>query len=275
MAEYRLYDNVIEKNSASSFVSSAIELLKLLNIEAPILKNTKVDIATEGKSLSEEAFLYNSAFTLASASTENADIICVEDSSYTSLNIAKLILLENKSTCELINQKLEKSGLSLNLDINILHINDILKDVIGFERLKTLVKRSFKDFNIAIFNGNKTHNLTNNDEILKLTGAKIIDFDTQNDSDGYEIVKSAPAYAKKLAAKVMLDMFDNGADFVVTNDTRSFYMFDTLQNDLEKSVGRDIALSVFSTSQVILLALGYEDLAKMGLDTHKVVTALI
>lgn len=275
MAQYRLFDNIIEKDVASSFVSSAKELLSMLDIEAPVLSNSKQDIATEGKSLDEEAFVYNSAYNLASAKKDNADIICVEDSSYTSLNVAKLILLEDADKREAISKKLQKDGLELALDVSVLHVNEILRDVVGFDKLKTLIKRPFDKFNVGIFNGNKTHNLATNDEILSLVGLNIVSFETQNDSDGYEILKASSTYAQRLAGKIMLDMFDNAADFVVTNDARSFYMFDNLQKSLEKTVGRDIGLSVFSTAQIILLALGCEDMTKMGLDTHKIVTNII
>jgi len=275
MTQYRLFDNIIEKNSASSFVSSAQELLNFLKIEAPILSNSKQDIGTEGKSLNEEAFLYNNAYNLAVAKQENAAIICVEDSSYTSLNISKLILLENEDIKAVIKNKLQKDGLELALDVSVVHVNDILKDVVGFKKLKTMIKRPFSKFSTAIFNGNKTHNLSKNDAILSLLELNIVNFESQNDSDGYEILSTSPTIAKRLAGKIMLDMFDNAADFVVTNDARSFYMFDNLQKSLETTMGRDIELSVFSTAQIVLLALGYDDMSKMGLNTHKVVTKLI
>jgi len=275
MVQYRLFDNIIEKDVASSFVNSVKELLNMLEIEAPVLSNSKQDIGTEGKSLNEEAFLYSNAFNLALAKKENADIICVEDSSYTSLNITKLILLENDDTKALVVNKLQKDGLELALDVSVLHVNDILKDVVGFDKLKKMIKRPFSKFSAAIFNGNKTHNLAKNDAILSLLELNLVNFETQNDSDGYEILGASATLAKKLAGKVMLDMFDNAADFVVTNDARSFYMFDKLQKSLETTVGRDIELSVFSTAQIVLLALGYDDVSKMGLDIHKVVTKLI
>ena len=275
MVEYRLFDNIIEKEAASSFVSSVKELLTMLNIEAPVLSSSKQDVATEGKSLNEEAFLYSCAYNLAKTKKDNADLICVEDSSYTSLNIAKLILLEDSQKAETISTKLQKAGLELSLDVKVLHVNEILSDVIGFDKLTELIKRPFDKFNIAIFNGNKTQNLASNDKLLSLLGAKIVNFSTQNDSDGYEILSAAPSHAKRLAGKVMLDMFDNAADFVVTNDARSFYMFDSLQKSLEVTMGRDIELSVFSSAQIVLLALGYENVSKMGLDTHKRVTQII
>ncbi|WP_024955168.1 hypothetical protein [Sulfurospirillum arcachonense] len=275
MAQYRLFDNIIEKGTAYPLILAALELLSTFDIEAPILTDSKPDIAAEGKSLNEEAFLYNCAYNLASAKKDNADIICVEDSSYTSLNLTKIILLEDVQLREEIANKLKKDNLELTLEPNVLHVNDILRDVIGFDKLQKNIQKPFNNFNVAIFNGNKTHNLETNDSILTLMGLNIINFERQNDSDGYEILPASKNYAYQLAGKIMLDMFDNAADFVVTNDARSFFMFDSEQKKLESIVGRDIELSIFSTAQIVLLALGCENISKMGLDKHHIITDLI
>ena len=272
---YRLFDNIVEKDGANSFTVATKELLSRLDIEAPVLQNSKPDIATEGKALNEEAFLYNCAYNLALAKSDNADLICVEDSSYTSLSVARIMLLENSDLKDAVVSRLKKDNLELCLDTKVLHINEVLRDIVGFDKLQKMVKKPFSNFNVAIFNGNKTKNIETNDTILTLLGAKIVSFETQNDSDGYEILQASKEYAEKLAGKIMLDAFDNAADFVVTNDARSFVMFEPRQKRLECCVGRDIALSVFSTVQVVLMALGCKDKAKLGLETHKVPTTLI
>ncbi len=272
---YRLFDNIVEKDGANSFVLAAKELLSRLDIEAPVLQKSKPDIATEGKALNQEAFLYNCAYNLALAKGEGVDLICVEDSSYTSLNIAKIMLLEDNDLKNAVLQKLQKDNLELCIDTKVLHINEILRDVVGFDKLQKMIEKPFDKFNVAVFNGNKTQNLETNDSILTLVGANIVSFETQNDSDGYEILSASKELAEKLAGKIMLDAFDNAADFVVTNDARSFVMFEPRQKSLECCVGRDIELSVFSTTQVVLMALGCEDKSKLGLDFHKVPTTLI
>jgi len=272
---YRLFDNIIEKELANSFIVAAKSLLSKLSIEAPVLVNSKPDIATEGKALNEEAFLYNCAYNLALAKGEGADIICVEDSSYTSLNVTKIMLLENSELKNVVIERLKKENLELCLDTKVLHVNEILRDVVGFDKLQKMIKKPFDKFNIAIFNGNKTQNLETNNTILTLLGANVVSFETQNDSDGYEILATSKVLAEKLAGKIMLDAFDNAGDFVVTNDARSFVMFESRQKSLECCIGRDIELSVFSTTQVVLMALGCEDRSKLGLDSHKVATTLI
>ncbi len=41
MAQYRLFDNIIERDNANSFVVAAKELLDQLKVEVSVLKNSK------------------------------------------------------------------------------------------------------------------------------------------------------------------------------------------------------------------------------------------
>ncbi len=273
MARYRLFDAIIERANAGSFVVAGKELLDVLGIEAAVLENSKPDIATEGAALNEDSFLYNCAYNLALAHKQDADIVCIEDSSYTSLSVAKIALLESSELRYAVIKKLKNDNLELSLDTKVLHINDILRDVVGFEKLKKMIKKPFDAFNVAVFNGNKTQN--SSEDIIELLGAKVVNFETKNDSDGYEILEASDKFAHKLAGKIMLDAFDNAADFVLTNDARSFVSFEPCQKSLEICVGREIGLSVFCTAQVVLMALGCTEKSKLGLNSHKVPTTLI
>ena len=275
MNKYTLFDNIVEKEKAHSFIVSAKELLNMLGIKAPSLSHSKQDIGSEGKALNSEAFHYNNAFNLARAKKENTKIICVEDCSYNSFAQTKEALLKNKGLKEKISSKLKKDGLELSLNTAVLHVNEVIKDVIGLLEFKKMVKKSFENFNIAVFKGNQNNDETINESILNVLGANIVSFDAQLQSDGYEILSASKELADKLAGKVMLDTFDNGADFVIANDVRSFMMFDGRQKNLECSVGRDINLAILSISQVALMALGCDDKSKIGLESHKVPATLL
>ena len=85
---------------------------------------------------------------------------------------------------------------------------------------------------------------------------------------GYDINDANEELSYKIAGSLMLDMFDNAADFVVANDARSFVMFDEHQKKLESSIGREIGLSVFGLAEILLLALGVTDKKKIGLNNH-------
>jgi succinate dehydrogenase / fumarate reductase cytochrome b subunit len=275
MNKYTLFDNIVEKEKAYSFIVSAKELLNMLGIKAPSLGESKQDIGAEGKALNSEAFHYNNAFNLARAKKEDAKIICVEDCSYNSFAQTKEALLEDEVLKEKISSKLKRDGLELSLDTAVLHVNEVIKDVIGLLEFKKMVKKSFANFNIAVFKGNQNSDDTINESILNILGANIVSFDAQLKSDGYEILSASKELADKLAGKVMLDTFDNGADLVIANDVRSFMMFDGRQKNLECSVGRDINLAILSISQIALMALGCDDKSKIGLESHKVQATLL
>jgi succinate dehydrogenase / fumarate reductase cytochrome b subunit len=252
-------------------IVSAKELLKTLEIKAPVLSKSKQDIGSEGKALKNEAYYYNNAYNLAITKKENCTLICPDDSSFNSFLDTKKELNENDELKEKISIKLENDGLELSVDTKVLHVNNL----INLSKLKSMIIKPFDNFNVAIFYSNKNEPNSLSKDILSTLGAKIINFDTAYDSNGYEILTASCELADKLAGKIMLDIFDNGADFVLTDDSRSIAMFDTRQKKLETSVGRDIQLPVLSTSQVVLMALGCEDRAKIGLDLHKVKTKII
>lgn len=111
--------------------------------------------------------------------------------------------------------------------------------------------------------------------LLDLVGAKRIAYASAYESDGFEVLDISTPLAYNLASKAMLDMFDNAADFVVVSDARSLVMFDFYQKALEKSVQREIELSVLSLAQVLLLAFGIVDKKSIGLDQHKIPATLI
>ncbi len=270
---YKIFENIIEKEVANSYVIGAKELLKELGIEFEVLNGAKKDIGTEGKGLNEEAFLYNCAYNLSLA--KEHEIVCVEDSSYISLNFTKMILLEDDGLRLKIFEKLKKDGVEPCLDIKVLHICDLLYDLIGVEKLSTLVKNSFKDFKVGIFEGNKTLSNKKTKKILESIGARVVSFDSSDQSDGYEIFMASKQIAQKLAGKILLDAFDNAADFVIANDTRSFFMFDSRQNSIERVVGREINLPIYSISHIVLMALGCVDKEKLGVNLHKVKTTMI
>ena len=59
-----------------------------------------------------------------------------------------------------------------------------------------------------------------------------------------------------LAARVVLDAFDNNADFVLVDDEKYFNLFDDNMKKFEKILQRDINMPVLFISELSLLASG-------------------
>ena len=277
MKNYVLYDTILDVNKTLPLVKSTKELLKFLDVEISSLESTPRDIGCESIGLDIDAFYNNNANILALASSKKSSIVCVEDSSFLSLKLT----LEQINSDEKLQARLEKENINIDPDIQIYTLADFLLKEIGVKKIKEKVKNSFKNFQAALYLGSYQCQLSNLSDvssyakIAQSIGLKLIDYSLKNQVDGYEINDVAQNLSYKMAGELMLDMFDNAADFVLINDARSFIMFDEHQKKLEKTTGRDIDLAVFNIAQLLLLAFGVDDKEKIGLSEHKVNTNII
>ena len=281
MKRYFLYDTVIQSDKAPSIAIAARTLCDFLKLEIPSLKGAKADIGSEVMALNKLKFIEHNAHTLALASKEEANIVCAENSAFISLQLTREALLNDASLRENIIEMLSRKGLTLNLGTEILRFETYLVQMVGLEKLSSLVKHPFGAFYVGHFLGTsfcqarKFTDISLTNSLIELTQAKAISFSSAYESDGFEVYDVSSTLAKQLAGKAMLDMFDNAADFILVEDARSFIMFDFHQKECEKLLSREIELSVLTLPQMLLLAFGITDKAKLGLDKHKVSITLI
>jgi len=132
----------------------------------------------------------------------------------------------------------------------------------------SIVKHSFKDFNIAYFTGlqgcEKTQTL-----IDTLEAKKILLPSLSNDL-AMNTFHINPNFSYALTAQVMLDAFDNNADFIVVDNIQAFYLLDFNRKELEKVSGREILLPVIHSNELSKLVCGLHDEAKKTLVQHAV-----
>jgi len=281
MKHYFLFDTLIQREKTAPMITAARKLIELLNLDAPSFKAAKADLGNEFMGLDKLKFLEHYAYNLTLAADEKRDILCFEQSSFICHAQTKDLLLNDANLKFEIAQRLEKHNLSLNLEVNVVSLEQLLLEEIGTEKLASLLKNPFGNFQTALFLGSnacrarkyrKEAFLTQILDVIKL---KQVKHESTYESDGFEVYDASSLLAKKLSAKVMLDMFDNAADFVLVSDARSFIMFDFYQKELEKIAGREIGLSVLSLAELLLLAFGETNKKAIGLDQHKVAITLI
>jgi succinate dehydrogenase / fumarate reductase cytochrome b subunit len=281
MKQYCLFEALIHHEKTIPFVTSAKALFAKLDLNVPTLKGAKADVGHEFLGLNQQKFLEHNAYTLALAAKEAQGIVCVEQSSFISLSLTKELLSNDDALRDAVAYALQKKNVLFSLEVEVLSLEQFLRETVGEEKLKTLVQRPFSNFQAALFRGNAACRARKyNDEahlntLLDSIGLKRVAFESAYESDGFEILDASDVTAYKLAAKAMLDMFDNAADFVVVSDARSFMMFDFYQKELEKTAGREINLTVFTTAELLGLAMGENDKKVIGLHQHKVAPTLI
>lgn len=146
-----------------------------------------------------------------------------------------------------------KDDILLSFDAKILG-DTLLKESVEFLKSKLPTKKNsdfatifgnFLDLNskFEIKNKTKFANFTaavyGDDELVKFAknlGLKTIKL--QNSNLGFDILHSHQELALELASKVLFDGFDSGADFLLVNDKRDFYMLDAMSEKLCKKANR-------------------------------------
>ena len=281
MKNYLLFDALIQREKTAPLITAARKLIELLGIDAPSFKGAKADLGSEFMGLDTLKFLEHYAYNLSLAADEKRDILCFEQSSFISHAHTKDMLINDAHLKFEIAERLAKKNVSLNLDVSIVSLEQLLLEHVGLEKLASFVKTPFKNFQTALFLGSNACRAKKYrkeecvKQLLECVQLKCVAHESTYESDGFEVYEASPLVAKKLGAKAMLDMFDNAADFVLVSDARSFIMFDFYQKELEKISGREIGLSVLSLAELLLLAFGETHKKTIGFDQHKVAITLI
>jgi len=157
---------------------------------------------------------------------------------------------------------------------------ETIVDNIGIEKIVSELKHPFSEFNVSFYTGSfECEHVAEVDseakKLLTAIGAKVVDFALSNSADGFDIVADNSKIAYKKAGNIALDAFDTGAEILVVDNRESHFMLDQSVKKCESAVGRDITIPILNISQMVALAIGITDVAKLGLDEHKIKQELV
>ena len=145
--------------------------------------------------------------------------------------------------------------------------NTLIIDFEEFEESQEDIKHNFKDFNIAYYPSLNTEKTS---ELINKLNANILNLDTTKLDLAKNTFKVNPEITFQIATTIMLDAFDNNADFLLVDNTNDFYIFDYNRKALEKCSGREIILPVIHVNELQKLAMGKHLEVKKTLDLHQV-----
>jgi len=135
------------------------------------------------------------------------------------------------------------------------------------------IKHDFNGFNIAYYKGNSSCEKTEN--LLERLNAKVLNLNSMKNDLAMSSFNDNKDFTYKLAADVLLDAFDNSADFLVVDDIDTFYLLDYNRKDLERVSGREINLPIVHLNELQKLAIGSHEEARITLDKHIINPELI
>ncbi len=129
------------------------------------------------------------------------------------------------------------------------------------------IKYDFDNFNIACY-GFKIK-----DDIKSKIKAHFISYENNDKNNGFSLLQLSPELSYKMAANIILDAYDSGADFMVVNQVKDFYMFDTCSKKLMQSSGREFKdFYVLSYFEFLSLIQGIKN---PSLQNHELKVSLI
>lgn len=170
-----------------------------------------------------------------------------------------------------IEKKIHKIQDSLNLfealEKQNFRINNTLIIDFGTFEEKYEIKHDFKDFNIAYFPSNDSIQTL---ELLDKLNANILKLDSMKLDLAKNTFNKNPLITYHVAATILLDAFDNNADFLVVDTFEDFYIFDYNRKQLEKIRGREVILPVIHKNELQKLATGNHNEAKKTLEKHQI-----
>lgn len=161
----------------------------------------------------------------------------------------------------------KKLGLLNKQEEKNFRINNTL--IIDFGKFKDTceIKHDFKDFNIAYYSS-KTHEKSTS--LLNQLNANILNLDTLKLDLAKNTFNKNHDITYCIATTILLDAFDNNADFLLVDNDDDFYIFDYNRKALEKCSGREVILPVIHVNELQKLASGEHKAANETLTKHQI-----
>ncbi len=197
---------------------------------------------------------------------------------YNTLKRANLAIKQDKEKQKKINLFLERDfQVPYSGEVETLHLLELLRDEIGFDKLTTQIKTKLKGLNVACFYGclllrpydeiqlDKPEQPKILDDFVKSLGAKAIDFPYKLKCCGSYLTVKFPEIAKQASEQILTSAKKAGANAITVSCPLCFYNLEQAQKELtpEKQI------PIFYFTQILGLALEI-DQSLLGFDKHRV-----
>ena len=275
--KYSLYPGCAAEATTKEAWQATSSLLEFLG--ADVTENSAYSCCGAGIVEEEDPeFEYAiNARNFALAEEEERDILVICNTCLLTMLNAKKVLAEDQALYGQVNSDLAKIGLEYRGDISVTHLLWVLRDDVGIDRLKELVKFPIRDVKIAPFYGChivRPSDIITDDsepdflgELIRACGAEETDYEDKYNCCGFHILLNDQATSLKMTQKCLSSAEKSSADMLVTPCTLCHISLDGYQ----KPAGRDrrTGIPVLHLAQMLGLALGLGP-AELGLNKNMV-----
>ncbi|MEM2869492.1 MAG: CoB--CoM heterodisulfide reductase iron-sulfur subunit B family protein [Thermoplasmata archaeon] len=266
--KYALYLGCAITTEAYAYEMSARETLGRLGVEfvdCPGHSCCGVTI----RSINPFAFLYLAARNIAIGEGTGLDIMTFCTGCRMTLLEAKHVLDHNDGMKRRVNAVLSTEGLEYRGTSRVMHIVELLHDVIGPERIKASALRKFRGLKIvphygchalrpsAVGRQDDPENPQKLDRLIEALGASSPYYPQKLDCCGAPLLLKNDSAAFTMAGQKIKAIQEAGIDAVVTVCPSCQKMLDT-QDICGRTIGAELSLPVIYYTQLLGLAMGLD-----------------
>ena len=231
------------------------------------------------KSVNLPAWSYLSARNLAIAEKTGLDIFPLCNGCNLSFREVGSYLQTNPDLKERVKALLSSEGLPFNENSKSLHILEVLHDVVGVEKIQSVVSRPLKGLKLATHYGCHAHRpgeieILDDPEdphyleaLIAPLGAEVEEYPERLDCCGQGLAISTGKTALTISGTKLKAIQDRGFDAVITVCPFCMKMLDSKQNAIRVTTQTDINLPVLYYTQLLGLAMGISA-EKLGLNLN-------
>ncbi|WP_293444748.1 CoB--CoM heterodisulfide reductase iron-sulfur subunit B family protein [Persephonella sp.] len=286
MAElkYAFYTGCSAKGVAPELYNSTKLVAEKLGMELIELEAATCCGAGAVQEKDEFLALTINARNLALAEELGLDLLTICNTCTLMLRETKFKLDNDPELKDAVNEVLKEAGLEYKGTSEVTHFLWEVIDGVGLDKLKSMVVRPLKEFNIAPFYGchiirppyligyEDPDNPKSIEMIIETIGGNPVDHTARLACCGFHSFWSAEdKVTLKLTAMDAQSAKEEKADFMVTPCPLCHTQLDAMQEEAEERIGVNIGMPVLHLPQMIGLAIGLKP-KELGLEKHIVST---
>jgi len=231
------------------------------------------------KSISLPAWSYLSTRNLALAEKQGLDVLPLCNGCNLSFREVGHYLEENTDLKEHVKKLLSSEGLTYTGNVKSWHILQILHDVVGVEKICSIVSRPLKGLKLATHYGchalrpgeiellddpEDPHYL---EELITALGATVEDYPERLDCCGQGLAITTGKTALTISGDKLKAIRERDFDAIITVCPFCMKMLDSKQNAIRVTTKTDVSLPVLYYTQLLGLAMGLSA-EKLGLNLN-------
>ncbi len=197
---------------------------------------------------------------------------------FNTLKRANYYVRKNKDKLEVINAIMYLENTTYDGSVEVIHLLELLRDEIGFDKVKKAVKKPLEGITVAAYYGclllrpgeiaiDNMEQPTVMEDLMEALGAKVVDLNVKTECCGaYQTVARKDLVADRTNF-IVEEAHASGADVLITSCPLCHFNLDRRQKDAKERHPEFKPMPILYFTQLMALALGFEE-DKLGFDSH-------